>query len=99
MTLGEQVGWGHVESDVSASVANEGNGQVHVSGKGHLPVDDGGPTDGSDPIVSVTPRFGIAGWTGPVYDASGNLVGRVDEDEIGWVHLAEPTEDGGASDA
>lgn len=47
----------------------------------------GRPLDSEGLVCRKGPIFGIAGWTGPVYDQRGNLIGRVSECDCNWVKL------------
>jgi len=66
---------------------SETDGKMDIANQGDATVSPLGPLDSDSAVRGKCPRFGIAGWTGPVYDQRGNLIGRVLESGESWVYL------------
>lgn len=73
-----------MQSHVSAVPASEAGGQVDVPDQDDAAFPQGRPLHRDGTVCRKGPIFGIAGWTGPVYDLRGNLIGRVSECDCDW---------------
>lgn len=67
----------------SAIAAREAECKMAARCKGYPTVTEAGPMDHQGPICREGPFFGIAGWTGVIYDSTGYPVGCVSECD--WV--------------
>jgi len=76
-----------MQAHEAAVATRKTNPQVDGTCRGYPTIDECDPLNRNGPICRKGPRFGIAGWTGVVYDPAGNPVGRVSECDCDWVDL------------